>query len=52
MKATELLLAYAFGRPKMGVEVTGADGVPLFNMTDEQRQARIDELLALREPVQ
>jgi hypothetical protein len=49
-RALELIAAYAYGKPKQGIELTGADGGPveLATLTPEERAARIGELLAKR----
>jgi hypothetical protein len=41
-RALDLLAAYAYGKPKQGVELTGADGGPIlsvFSMTADELQA-------------
>ena len=45
-RALDLLAAYAYGKPKQGLEVSGADGGPIlsvFGMTADELQAIKDE---------
>ena len=45
-QALELAAAYAYGKPKQGLEVSGADGGPIlsvFGMTADELQAIKDE---------
>jgi Family of unknown function (DUF5681) len=42
----ELLLAYAEGRAKQIVEASGPNGTPLFNLSRDEAQSRIVDLLA------
>jgi hypothetical protein len=42
----ELLLAYAEGKAKQIIEASGPNGTPLFNLTRDEAQSRILDLMA------
>lgn len=44
VRACEVVLAYAWGKPTQAVEVTGKDGKPL-GLSDDERAARLAALL-------
>lgn len=45
--AIELLLAYGIGKPADKLELTGKDGAPLENMSEDERAQKLASLMAL-----
>jgi hypothetical protein len=46
LEAAKFLTSYGLGAPPRQVQVTDADGAPLFGMTDEQLEARLKAITA------